>query len=180
MSSRRTVRTGHGIVRGLLRGHSTLMEFLPGQGGNWGGNVHRRSRADLTGSAGKVILGDHANDWFREPAHSRLAGTGLEKEVGWGGAPGGILIQAPLNQRPDIVRHLLQRRRSVDYPVDQGSSGPAAEGPLTGSSKRQDRAEAENVARRPDHAAFGLLGRHESGRPYHQPGAGQRAVLGGA
>ena len=76
---------------------------------------------------------------------------------------GRILGQAPLDQWPDPVRHVPSRGGAVHDPVQQGGCRPRAERGLARRGERQHAAEAEDVGRRPDVMALGLLRGHEAG-----------------
>jgi hypothetical protein len=81
----------------------------------------------------------------------------LGQQLRGGGPPGGILGQAALDQRPDLSGQGREVRQVVDHAVDQRGGGPGAERSLASSGEGQHRAQAEDVARRPDLAAFGLF-----------------------
>jgi len=57
--------------------------------------------------------------------------------------------------------------------VQQRRRSPGAERALTRGRERDHGSEVEDVARRPDLVAHGLLGRHEPGRSHDQSGLGQ-------
>jgi hypothetical protein len=61
----------------------------------------------------------------------------------------------------------------VDHPVQQRHRRPGAEWSLARGGEGEHGAEVEDVARRADLVAHGLLGGHEPGRPDHQARLGQ-------
>jgi hypothetical protein len=81
----------------------------------------------------------------------------LGQQLRGGGPLGGILGQAALDQRPDLSGQVFEVRRAVDHAVDQRGGGSGAERSLAGGGEGQHRAQAEDVAGRPDLAAFGLF-----------------------
>jgi hypothetical protein len=82
----------------------------------------------------------------------------LGQQLRGGGPLGGILGQAALDQRPDLDRQVVKVRRVEYHAVDQRGGGPGAERPFAGGGEGEDRAQAEDVAGRPDFSAFGLFG----------------------
>jgi hypothetical protein len=67
----------------------------------------------------------------------------------------------------------------MDQAVDEGGAGAGPERSFARGGKGQHRAQAEHITRRADLVAFGLLGRHESGRADNHAGTGYRARLHG-
>jgi hypothetical protein len=63
----------------------------------------------------------------------------------------------------------------VHYAEHQPQRRTATEGPLTSGGEREDRAQAEHIARLADEQAARLLRRHEPGRPDEHPRLGQPA-----
>jgi hypothetical protein len=85
-----------------------------------------------------------------------------------------IFGQAPLDQGPDLVRQRAGIRLTVDDPVNQGGRRSGPEWSLSRCCEGQNRAEAENVARRTNVVAVCLFRGHESGRAHHHARLGQR------
>ena len=90
----------------------------------------------------------------------------------------GILDQAALDERAEFVRHSVQLGGGMNDPVDERCGRAAAERCLTACREGQHRAQAEDVARRADLAAFGLFGRHEARRADHEARPRHRGRLG--
>ena len=124
--------------------------------------------AGVAGAA-RGILGERADDRFGQPVRRRLEGSHLGEQAVGGGPLAGVLGQAALDQRPHSGRHPVQAGGVMDHAVQQRRRDPGAERALARGGEGEDRAQAEDVARRPDFVTGGLLGGHEPGRTQPQP-----------
>ncbi len=115
----------------------------------------------------------------REPASRDIDIAELGQEIRRRRPAAGLLGQALLDQRAELGGDTVEVRSAVHDAVDQRGRGASAERAMPGGGVAEHRSEAEHIARRPDLAAFGLLGGHEPGRADHQPGVGQHARLRG-
>jgi len=90
-------------------------------------------------------------------ASGRLGSTQLGQELNRSRPPPRILDHAALDQGPDPAGNVVGIRLAGDDLVQQCFTGPCPERFLAGSRERQDRAQAEDVARRPGFTALGLF-----------------------
>jgi hypothetical protein len=90
-------------------------------------------------------------------ASGRLGGTQFGQELSRGRPPPLILDHAALDQGPDPARQVVSIRLAGNHPAQQDFTGPAPERFPAGGRERQDRAQAEDVARRPGLTTLGLF-----------------------
>ncbi len=108
-----------------------------------------------------------------------VVGAGAFQDAVEGRPCGGVLAQARADQVGDALGDALQVRfllGDAEHQRVHTAAARGAEGQGAGGGVGEDRAEAEDVARRGDAVAPHLLGRHETGRPDERPGAGEPAV----
>jgi hypothetical protein len=140
--------------------------------GQPGGGVlgeYGRQRRDLQpmlgvrGPGRLLTFGEGVEGWFRQPADLPPESGHLRQHTAGGGPVARVLGQAACDQPPQFGGQGAQTSRAVDQPVDQGNARSGTEGSLTRGREGDDRSQAENVTRRPDDMAEGMLGRHEPG-----------------
>jgi hypothetical protein len=123
--------------------------------------------------------GQHRTGFWRDLLCARTQPDGAEcgQQPARGGPASGLLGQTASDQLPQVLWQVAELRRAVDQPVHQQSARPGTERAVPTGREHQHRTQAEDVARRSDVMAKGLLRRREPGRaeiPFRQ-----RALLGG-
>ena len=135
-------------------------------------------RVGLPGPGGRSgKLGERAGHRCGQPARPRESRPRFGQQAGRGRPLGGIFFQAARDQRAYLGGQPVEVRRAEDHAVDQRRGRAAAERAFAGRGKREDRAQAENVAGRAHLPAVSLLRGHESGRADYQARTGQRTGL---
>ncbi len=97
-------------------------------------------------------------DGFGQPPGDELGGADLGEKVACRRSLAGVLGEAAFNERPDLIRDLVQPGGVMDNAVDQRCGGPFAEGRPAGHRESEHRTQAEHISGRPYVMALGLLG----------------------
>jgi hypothetical protein len=143
-----------------------LHDGQPGRGVIGGRDRQRRDFhpvLDLCCPVRLLTLSGGVEGWFREPASLLLDSGQLRQQTAGGGPVARVLGQASRDQPAQFGRQGVETSRAVDQPVGQRGGRPGAEGPLTRGREGQHGSQAEDVTRRHDETAKGVLGGHEPG-----------------
>ena len=158
--------------------------WLPSRRPRWrlpGRGDRRRRRGDRSGGprSGSAAGQDPRGQPVGLVGGRRMSRDQFGQELVGGGPAGRVGRHAPRDDGPELGGQVAEPRRGEQHPLLAHRGRAGSVGSLARRRERQDRAEAEDVAGRPDRVAHCLLGRHEPGGADHRAGQGHLGEIRG-